>query len=346
MVYHILIGNLAFTAFVSFYCFIASLASKNYSWIDRLWSILPPSYAIWMTQSFTDLLDLPDPLQLWLVYPKLAIMLFLPLLWGCRLTYNFYRKGGYTAENEDYRWGWMRQNTILKNPIIFQIFNATFISTYQTIILMLLVHPMYLVINVLNADKYHPIGSISFLDILLTITFLTLLFIEWLADEQQWEYYSLRTRFKNGELGRRGSIGECWDRNDLKLGFNTKGLFSYSRHPNFIAEFSMWFVYATFALPYFFIDNVINNITVYQKFGQFSLFSVFSHPCSVYLGAVLLWLIFLGSTPLTEFISCSKYPEYKEYQKTTPRLLPNPVTVYNGLFSAITKKISHEEKQE
>lgn len=42
------------------------------------------------------------------------------------------------------------------------------------------------------------------------------------------------------------------------------------------------------------------------------------------VGAVLLHLLFLGSTALTEKISAGKYPKYKEYQKTTSRFLPLP----------------------
>ncbi len=42
------------------------------------------------------------------------------------------------------------------------------------------------------------------------------------------------------------------------------------------------------------------------------------------VGCVLLHLLFFGSTGLTEKISSSKYPKYKEYQKTTSRFLPLP----------------------
>ena len=38
------------------------------------------------------------------------------------------------------------------------------------------------------------------------------------------------------------------------------------------------------------------------------------------MGALLLHLLFFGSTELTERISSAKYPKYALYQKTTPRL--------------------------
>ncbi len=40
------------------------------------------------------------------------------------------------------------------------------------------------------------------------------------------------------------------------------------------------------------------------------------------LGVILLMLLFQGSIPLTEAISASKYPAYKEYQQKVGRLLP------------------------
>ena len=40
------------------------------------------------------------------------------------------------------------------------------------------------------------------------------------------------------------------------------------------------------------------------------------------VGVVLLNLLFLGSTPLTELISAQKYPQYKAYQRETSRLIP------------------------
>ena len=40
------------------------------------------------------------------------------------------------------------------------------------------------------------------------------------------------------------------------------------------------------------------------------------------LGAILLNLLFLGSTSLTEKISSTKYPEYKQYQEEVSMLIP------------------------
>lgn len=45
------------------------------------------------------------------------------------------------------------------------------------------------------------------------------------------------------------------------------------------------------------------------------------------IGAVLLNLLFLGSTRLTEQISIEKYPQYLVYQKETNMLIPMPQRV-------------------
>jgi steroid 5-alpha reductase family enzyme len=42
------------------------------------------------------------------------------------------------------------------------------------------------------------------------------------------------------------------------------------------------------------------------------------------LGAVLLMLLFQGSTQFTESITLKKYPRYAEYQKVTSVLVPLP----------------------
>lgn len=40
------------------------------------------------------------------------------------------------------------------------------------------------------------------------------------------------------------------------------------------------------------------------------------------VGTVILTALFQGSTPLTEYLSSTKYAAYKQYQKTTSRLIP------------------------
>ena len=83
-----------------------------------------------------------------------------------------------------------------------------------------------------------------------------------------------------------------------KRGFITEGLFKFTRHPNFFCEISMWWV-----IYFFSVVNIGINLSGF--------------------GALLLNLLFLGSTALTERISSEKYPIYKKYQKDVPMLIPS-----------------------
>lgn len=74
-------------------CFTLGLLLNNYSVVDRVWSLVP----IGWTWQFT--LCSPHGFC-----PYLFILAILVTCWGTRLTYNFYRKGGYSWKEEDYRW--------------------------------------------------------------------------------------------------------------------------------------------------------------------------------------------------------------------------------------------------
>jgi steroid 5-alpha reductase family enzyme len=81
--------------------------------------------------------------------------------------------------------------------------------------------------------------------------------------------------------------------------FNDSGLFAISRHPNFFFEQSQWWIFYLIGAT---ATGIYFNWTI--------------------LGAFLLTTLFLGSTNFTESISKSKYPEYADYQKRVPALLP------------------------
>ena len=81
--------------------------------------------------------------------------------------------------------------------------------------------------------------------------------------------------------------------------FLDQGLFSISRHPNFFFEQSQWWL--LYLIGGFSTNHLLN-------------YSI--------LGAILLTLLFLGSTNLTENISLGKYPEYADYQKSTSAIIP------------------------
>jgi steroid 5-alpha reductase family enzyme len=194
-------------------CWLVSVVTRNYSQVDRLWSIAPPLYVLWFASraGFAD--------------PRLDAMAVLTLLWGARLTYNFARKGGYRRGGEDYRWEAVRRRL---GPAGFQVFNATFIAPYQNLLLLLLVLPA----SVALSRRGAPLGP---LDAIAAAAFLLFLAGETIADEQQWRFQS--------DKAARAARGE-----PVAAGFLTTGLFRWSRHPNFFCEMAIWWSFYLFSV--------------------------------------------------------------------------------------------------
>ena len=254
---------LAFMSFTTAACFILGLLTQNYSQVDKLWSFLPPIYCF--------IVLLSSPLE-----PRILLMNTLAWMWGLRLTYNFARKGGYTWEGEDYRWPVLKK--IVNNRLLFEIFNLTFISIFQNFLLLFLACPIYYVAS-------HPTAPLNLWDFVCTLLFVFFFVIEVTADQQQWNFHQ--------EKQTKGSAA-------AKEGFFQKGLFRYSRHPNFFSEICLWWIFYAFT---FAVRPV----------------SYLSWPI---LGTISLTLLINGSTNFTEWISSKKYPKYKEYQQTTSKLVP------------------------
>lgn len=150
---------------------LLSIPTKDTSWVDRIWSVVPVVYA-WIWASGAGFNDL-----------RLNVMALLITLWGARLTFNFARKGGYKPGGEDYRWEILRKQM---KPWQYQIFNIVFIVIIQNVIIFMITTPMYALLNDSN-----PFGVA---DALLTFLFLLLLGIETLADQQQWNFHQAKKR--------------------------------------------------------------------------------------------------------------------------------------------------------
>ena len=245
-------------------CWVLSLITKEYSWVDRLWSITPPLFSVHFAgaASFED--------------ARLNLMAGLTVLWGARLTYNFARKGGYKPGGEDYRWEEIQGKI---GPVWFQLLNATFLAPFQNFLLLAIVLPSYAAFELRGT-------ALNALDYLAAGLFVLFFLGESVADVQQWKFQTA----KYAAIGR----GET-----PRADFLTTGLFRYSRHPNFFCEQAMWWVYYLFSIA---AGAGWLNWTI--------------------AGAAMLTALFQGSTWLTEKISVRKYPAYRDYQKTTSRLMP------------------------
>ncbi len=265
---------LIFMLIVVAVCFIVSEITRNYSQVDKLWSLMPVAYcAITLTYSHS---------------PRLYVMAALVALWGLRLSYNFYRKGGYSIipwqGEEDYRWKIMREDPNLNGRFRFGLFNLLFISLYQNILILLFSSPLLLAAR-------NPKEPLTFVDIVAALFMTGFIVIETIADNQQFKFHQL----KKGKVVQKKVLYA----GSLKKGFLTEGLWAYSRHPNFVSEQAIWICFYFFGAA---ASGKWINITL--------------------AGPSLLVLLFMGSSALTEKISSGKYPEYAKYRKEVPRFLP------------------------
>jgi steroid 5-alpha reductase family enzyme len=190
----------------SAFCWIASLITKDTSWVDRLWSIVPVVY-VWIF-AIAGIAGGDDAV-------RLIVMALLVTAWGARLTFNFARKGGYTGM-EDYRWAVLRGRM---KPWQFQLFNFFFIVLYQNALLVLITLPAYIAWQ-------HP-APFGAWDVLFSVLFVAFLVGEYIADQQQWNF----------QKAKKAAGGQ------LEPGFVTTGLFAYSRHPNFFFEQAQWWAF-------------------------------------------------------------------------------------------------------
>jgi steroid 5-alpha reductase family enzyme len=191
------------------FCWIASLITKDTSWVDRLWSIVPVVY-VWIFAG-AGIADGADPV-------RLIIMGVLVTAWGVRLTFNFARKGGYTGM-EDYRWAILRGRM---SPALFQAFNLFFIVLYQNALLVLITLPALVALQ-----NPAPFGI---WDAVFCLLFVGFLIGETIADQQQWVFHR-----RKAEASARGDT--------LTPPFATEGLFRVSRHPNFFFEQAQWWAF-------------------------------------------------------------------------------------------------------
>jgi steroid 5-alpha reductase family enzyme len=254
-------------------CFLVSELTRNYSQVDKLWSLMPIIYGLVALSANPS--------------PRLVLMCVMVAVWGFRLSFNFYRKGGYNIipwkGEEDYRWKILRQHPALKGRFRFGLFNLFFISLYQHLLILLFSSPLLLAAK--NQTR-----SLNVLDIIGASMMLGFILIETIADNQLFRFQKLK-RVQERPEG-------LYTRS-LEKGFLSEGLWRFVRHPNFASEQAIWISFYLFGVAA--SGNWINWTLA---------------------GALLLVLLFLGSSEMTEGISSGKYPDYAAYRKEVPKFLP------------------------
>ncbi|KAF8072047.1 hypothetical protein FPV67DRAFT_1667492 [Lyophyllum atratum] len=326
---------------------ILSLLTANVSQVDRLWTFLPTIYTayyalmpLWPQEPLFPLCPYTPKDLGWAVAkdfsPRALLMFGIVFVWMCRLSYNTYRRGLFKLQDEDYRWAVLRA----KLPAwLFQLTNLTFIAATQNVLLLLLGMPTKI------ASTMQPHDSLALSDLLLAALALVDLAFEFTSDNQQWAYHSYKHAYLASEKGENGV--EPYDKKqqwpgarlnftpeDAKRGFITRGLWAYSRHPNFLCEQSFWWIITFFPLlapapPHLSFTSspfhLIPSITVIRQ-NPYVLIPILERllaPLANLIPALSLSALFFSSTIFTESISLSKYPkEYRAYQKRVGMFSP------------------------
>ena len=226
------------------------------------------------------------------MHPRLIVMALLITVWGVRLTINFAKKGAYSfkfwAGEEDYRWIVLRKDPKLNKRWKWALFDLVFISVFQNALVLAITLPLLAVME--SAVVF------NIFDGLIAVLLLGFIILETIADRQQMSFQTKKySLLKEGK-----SLKDLPE--PYNLGFNTQGLWGRSRHPNYFSEQAIWIVLYLFTISAGVVSYIFFNWTL--------------------VGAMVLILLFMGSSLFSENISLSKYPMYKDYIHKVSKYVP------------------------
>ncbi|KZW02813.1 DUF1295-domain-containing protein [Exidia glandulosa HHB12029] len=318
--------------FLLFNCawtYVVSEITDNVSQVDRVWSFLPTLYTAYYALA-PSMPWAPPEVQKLGTSNRAVLMFGLQLLWTIRLTYNAHRRGFYSSlKDEDYRWVPLRQ---AMPGILFKVFNLFFIAIAQNILLFILGLPTH---DALTLTRDAPLNG---KDYLLAGTSIVLLAIEFVADNQQ---YAFQTWKHSGAPAGVADPSYAWPgariaftESDRKRGFMTKGLWGWTRHPNFACEQSFWIVQTFIPLlstphPH---PSLLSKLRVTNPPSPYGFLIA-----RELLPALAIVALFYSSTLFTEKLSAEKYPGYAAYQSRVGMFVPTE-TVLRGWVLALRGK--------
>ena len=265
---------------------------------DLLWVYIVAAAICFITSTITGNYSQVD--KLWSIMPviyswivciqsgfeeRLILMALVVSIWGIRLTYNFARRGGYSIRI------WLgeedyRWSALRGRPELAATWRWTLFN-----LLFISFYQMGLILLItLPALKSLGASPLSWIDILIATVAIIFIILETIADQQQWNFQKEKKRLL--------ASGQPPPEKYMK-GFVDTGLWAIVRHPNYASEQSIWIVF------YFFSVSAT---------GLWLNWSV--------IGAIVLVLLFYGSSNFSESISLYKYPEYSDYRSKTPRFIP------------------------
>jgi steroid 5-alpha reductase family enzyme len=276
------ITSIAFSLAIAPIFLVVSEINKNYSQVDRMWSILPSIYNIhYAVYAYLAGLDTT----------RISAVALASSVWSTRLTYNYWRRGGYSVGSEDYRWELVKDYI---GPAAMFVMNVIFISLAQSLLLCIVTIPSYVM---LLSERLVDVGALPAWTLGDTIAFssmLGLVALTAVGDQQQWAFQNAKHEYR-----RTGKVTSGFHRDEFERGFRTTGLFAYSRKPNYATEQAHWGVLYAW--------SCVTSGTWYNWTG---------------IGFAAYLALFQASTWLTELLSEQKYPDYKDYRRQVGKFIP------------------------
>lgn len=208
-------------------------------------------------------------LQVAQVSPYTVLILILVTIWGFRLSYRIFRKN--RNKDEDFRYKAWREEWMQEGKAYFLVRSHLQIFVLQGIVISIVLLPFTM--SLLGAGTYPTLLSIG------TIVWLVGFFFEFIGDYQLDRFI----KRKNEQTG-----------NIMK-----RGLWKYTRHPNYFGEATMWWGLALIG------------------YGATASFWVFLSPVLItYL------LVRVSGIPMLE----AKWSgdEWEEYKRKTSAFIPMP----------------------
>jgi steroid 5-alpha reductase family enzyme len=207
--------------------------------------------------------------------PRALLVAFVILIWAVRLTGNWiYAFPG--LHHEDWRYPMLR-NRAGRAEALMDLFAIHLMPTLQVFLGML---PPYVVLT-------HNSRPLGWLDLVAAIVGLGGVALSFVADRQMYRFAHSR------------QPGHAMDR----------GLWGWSRHPNYFGEFSFWLALAFFGLA--------------------------AAPDTwwwIFAGVIAMLLMFqFASIPMMEQRSLERRPSYQDVINRVPRFLPRPPRVRRPL---------------
>jgi steroid 5-alpha reductase family enzyme len=242
-----------------------SFISDNSSVFDPYWSVAPPFFILYFWYSTYGFCFHAES---WYTFARFILIFILVTWWGSRLTYNFFR-GWKGMKHEDWRYVNFRKKT----GVMYWVVSLLGIQLFPAF----MVYMGCLSIWSAIVNGIHPM---NFLDIMGVLVTGMAIWLETRADKELFQYV-------------RTSAGEGKTMN--------KGLWSISRHPNYLGEITFWWGLWFFAIA--------SNPSYWW----------------VIIGPAAMTLMFVFvSIPMIEKRLMERKSDYSEYRNKIPMLLPNP----------------------